>query len=279
MRASAIWIGNVRQNTAVLGTGACRAAIVLLAAVAGSAVAAAPAAATLRVRLSVIAGAAAVHDAPKAIAPPSRRHGATIAGVEAAVEARAQPGTGSGVWWVGIATSWTGEPQVLLVLGSADHGGREWVRVLLPIRPNGTTAWIPRNDVQLLHTSYWITVDKRARTVSVYGNGKRLHRFHAVIGKPATPTPDGLAAIYEIDPQPDPTGFLGPWALPLTVFSNVLRSFGGGPGRVAIHGRDGASLHDPLGSARSHGCIRINNDPITWMAHHIPQGTPVQITG
>jgi lipoprotein-anchoring transpeptidase ErfK/SrfK len=43
-------------------------------------------------------------------------------------------------------------------------------------------------------------------------------------------------------------------------------SFGGGPGRVAIHGRDGTSLLDPLGSARSHGCIRIDNGPITWMA-------------
>ena len=108
-------------------------------------------------------------------------------------------------------------------------------------------------------------------------NGRRLRRFRAVVGKAATPTPDGLAAIYEKDPQPDPTGFLGPWALPLTILSNVLHNFGGGPGRVAIHGRDGASLLNPLGSAASHGCIRIDNGPVTWMAHHLPQGTPVKI--
>ena len=100
-----------------------------------------------------------------------------------------------------------------------------------------------------------------------------------MIGKPVTPTPDGLAAIYERDPQPDPQGFLGPWALPLTIFSNVLFNFGGGPGRVAIHGRDGASLNDPLGSARSHGCIRIDNSSIDWMAANISPGTPVNITG
>jgi len=30
---------------------------------------------------------------------------------------------------------------------------------------------------------------------------------------------------------------------------------------------------------RSHGCIRIDNGPIVWMAQHLPQGTPVQIVG
>ncbi len=112
--------------------------------------------------------------------------------------------------------------------------------------------------------------------MTVYLDGRRLHSYEAVIGAAATPTPDGLAAVWERDPQPDPTGFLGPWALPLTVLSNVLDNFGGGPGRIAIHGRDGTSLENPLGSAASHGCIRIDNGPITWMAHHLPQATPVE---
>ncbi|MGH2891669.1 MAG: L,D-transpeptidase, partial [Solirubrobacteraceae bacterium] len=186
---------------------------------------------------------------------------------------------GHPVWWVGTATTWSGEPQVLLVLGSALYRGRLWLHVLLPIRPDGATGWIPRDNVVLEATRYWITVDKRARAVTIYRDGRPVHRYEAVIGKPATPTPDGLAAIYEKDPQPDPGDFLGPWALPLTIFSNVLENFGGGPGRVAIHGRAGASLQDPLGSARSHGCIRIDNGPILWMAHHLPQGVPVQISG
>ena len=67
--------------------------------------------------------------------------------------------------------------------------------------------------------------------------------------------------------------------MPLTVESNVLFNFGGGPGRIAIHGRDGASLENPLGSAASHGCIRIDNDEIDWMASSILPGTPVDITG
>jgi lipoprotein-anchoring transpeptidase ErfK/SrfK len=39
---------------------------------------------------------------------------------------------------------------------------------------------------------------------------------------------------------------------------------------------------DPLGSARSHGCIRLANNSIDWVVHTIGtgwiEGTPVQIS-
>ena len=228
-------------------------------------------------RFATLAGTSVVRHPPGAIRPPSKAKGATLAGIMGAAEARSRPGAGRRIWRVGTQTDWSSEPQVLLVKGSAYVHGREWVRLLLPIRPDGRTGWIPRANVVLLHTRYWVIVNRRARTVTIDRNGRRLHRFRAVVGKAATPTPDGLAAIYEKDPQPDPNAFLGPWALPLTILSNVLHNFGGGPGRVAIHGRAGASLLNPLGTASSHGCIRIDNGPITWMAHHLPQGTPVYI--
>jgi lipoprotein-anchoring transpeptidase ErfK/SrfK len=46
---------------------------------------------------------------------------------------------------------------------------------------------------------------------------------------------------------------------------------------VAIHGRDGSSLADPLGSARSHGCVRVQDRWITYLAHHVEPGVPVRI--
>jgi L,D-transpeptidase catalytic domain len=113
--------------------------------------------------------------------------------------------------------------------------------------------------------------------VLVYRDDKRVRRVRAVIGKPSTPTPRGLAAVYERNRQPDPKAFLGQWVLPLTSHSNVLKNVGGGPGRVGIHGRAGASLDDPLGSARSHGCIRVNKGDIAWMARKLPAGTPVDV--
>ena len=229
-------------------------------------------------RRMILGVAALVAAAPAAaqadnISGPSRADGATTARIVASTAARERPGAGRRVWRVATRTSWSQQAQTLLVLAARDDA----LKVLLPIRPNGTAAWIPRRKALLGHTPYYVRVRLRSRRVIVYRDGHRVRRFRAVVGAPATPTPTGLAAIYERNPQGDPHGFLGPWALPLTALSNVLESYGGGPGRVAIHGRAGASLRDPLGSARSHGCIRIDSRAVSWMARHLPAGTPVRI--
>ena len=57
----------------------------------------------------------------------------------------------------------------------------------------------------------------------------------------------------------------------------MLDNYGGGPGRVAIHGRGGDSLKDPLGTARSHGCVRVDNADVEWLARVVPRGTPVMV--
>jgi lipoprotein-anchoring transpeptidase ErfK/SrfK len=214
---------------------------------------------------------------PFEVAAPSRAHGSTVARIVAPTFARARLESPKRGWRVSTATEWSKQPQVLLVLDAATADGRDWVKVLLANRPNGSAGWIPRDGVVLDRTRYWVAVHVRARRVAVYRKGKRVRRFRAVVGAPGTPTPRGLAAIYERNRQPDPDAFLGPWALPLTSLSEVLESYGGGPGRVAIHGRAGASLRDPLGTARSHGCIRVNNDDVVWMADRVPVGTPVRV--
>jgi lipoprotein-anchoring transpeptidase ErfK/SrfK len=173
--------------------------------------------------------------------------------------------------------SWGGGPHVLLVLDSRMYKDKAWLRVALPGRPNGSSGWIREDFVRLSTTAWWITVNRGAHTVIVFRDGIRQRSFQAVIGKPETPTPRGLYAIYEKLAQPEPKGFLGPWALHITAFSDVLLNYGGGPGRVAIHGRDGTSLADPLGSSASHGCVRVDDANITWMARVIPLGTPVLI--
>ena len=172
---------------------------------------------------------------------------------------------------------WGGGPNVLLVLDTRNYKGKTWLRVALPDRPNGSSGWIREDFVRLSTSSWRVTINRDSHLVTVYSNGRVLRRFSSVIGAPATPTPRGLYAIYEKLPQPNPKGFLGPWALHLTAFSDVLLNYGGGPGRVAIHGRDGTSLADPLGSSRSHGCIRVDDENIVWMARVVPLGTPVHI--
>jgi lipoprotein-anchoring transpeptidase ErfK/SrfK len=214
---------------------------------------------------------------PVAVAAPSRTGGAMIARVVVGVHTRSKPDGGARGWYAGPATSMSHHPQSLLVLGSAEVKGQEWLKLLLPIRPDGSTGWVPRANVSLSTTQYWIRVVIDQRKVYVFDRGKLIHVDGAVVGKPSTPTPTGLAYIYEKDRQPNPKAFLGPWALPTSLLSDALRHFEGGPGRVALHGRAGASLLDPIGTAASHGCIRIDNSPIDWLAAHVPVGTPVYV--
>ena len=137
---------------------------------------------------------------------------------------------------------------------------------------------VGRGRPRVLRPTRWrVEIDSRA-AVSALRDGRVVRRFGAVVGAPATPTPRGRFAVYEFARQPDPVGFLGPGALHLTAHSDVLDDYGGGPGRVAIHGRAGASLLDPLGSARSHGCIRVDNRQIAFLARVLPPGTPVAVT-
>lgn len=67
----------------------------------------------------------------------------------------------------------------------------------------------------------------------------------------------------------------GPFALALSARSNVLQEFEGGPGQIAIHGRD--NLGGTLGAAESHGCVRLASASIDWLAARIGPGTPVRI--
>jgi lipoprotein-anchoring transpeptidase ErfK/SrfK len=173
---------------------------------------------------------------------------------------------------------WTGGAVGLMVVGSrADPAGRRWLRVTLPARPNGRTGWLAADRVVLSRTRWRVVVDVSARTVSLLHAGRLLARVRAVVGAPGTPTPIGRFALYEKARQADAHGFLGPWALHLTAHSDVLEDYGGGPGRVAIHGRDGASLRDPLGSAASHGCVRVDDAFVARLARDVPVGAPVTI--
>jgi lipoprotein-anchoring transpeptidase ErfK/SrfK len=203
---------------------------------------------------------------------------AWVARIVIPTQARTAPGGGRVRTVIHASAVGDDGPVVLLVLGARSAAdGVTWVRVLLPERPNGVSGWINSNLVELALTPWRIDVSLRARTVSLLRHGRAVDTWRAVVGKPSTPTPPGLYAIYERAPQPSPDDFLGTWALLLTAFSPVLHNFDGGPGEVAIHGRGGASLLDPLGTARSHGCIRIDNSAVDVLARNAAAGTPVEI--
>ncbi len=164
---------------------------------------------------------------------------------------------------------------VLPVLDEATTGGLRWLRVRLPGRPNGNSGWIPAAHTEPGSTTWRLAVDISSRRVTVYHDGRVARRFRAVVGRPGTPTPSGQFFVEEVVKiASHDTG--GPYALATSALSNVFQEFEGGPGQVAIHGT--RNLGGALGSAVSHGCVRISPAAITWLAKRIDSGAPLTIT-
>jgi len=164
---------------------------------------------------------------------------------------------------------------VLPELGSALAGdGSRWLHVGLPGRPSGHTGWILADRTRRGSTPWRIAVALSARRVTVYRDGRELRRFRAVVGAPATPTPRGRFFVEEALAL-SAADLGAPFALALSARSGVLQEFNGGPGQIALHGTNG--LPDPLGSAASHGCVRLGTHAITWLARRIGGGVPLVV--
>ncbi len=172
--------------------------------------------------------------------------------------------------------TWNGGPVVLSIAEVRTVDGVRWLRVRLPIRPNGATGWLQEDNVEVRRLRYRIEISRKLHKLSLLRDGQRIGSTRVVIGAASTPTPAGQFAVLEVVRQPKGS-VLGPWALHLTAHSNVLDNYGGGPGRVALHGRSGALLNDPLGTSRSHGCIRMPNAFVARLQKVAVEGTPVVI--
>ena len=170
----------------------------------------------------------------------------------------------------------TGTRTVLPVLAHAtSRSGADRLRVMLPGRPNGSKGWIAQRGTVASTTSWHIVVRTRTRQVLVYRFGRRVRTFRAVVGKPSTPTPHGRFFVEEsVRMIPGSAG--APFALALSARSTVYREFDGGPGQTAMHGV--ANLGGTPGTAVSHGCVRLANHNIAWLAARISPGVRVDIT-
>jgi L,D-transpeptidase catalytic domain len=116
---------------------------------------------------------------------------------------------------------------------------------------------IPTNLTRLV-TSRVVDRDLAARADGHAGTPpNREPPLQSRAGAPSTPTPTGRFAVSERVSQPDPQRVLRPPGLLLTAYSDTLDPATAARGQISIHGRAGASLRGPLGTAHSHGCIRI----------------------
>lgn len=156
------------------------------------------------------------------------------------------------------------------------HGPPGWLEVSIARRPNGTVRWIHAEDVSLRTVTNRIVIEREARRLTVYRGTSDEVLFQAPTanGAPATPTPLGDFFVDIVVKLSRPSGAYGAYQLSVSGFSDVLHSFGGGVGQIAIHGTNRPEL---IGQFVSNGCIRMTNDDITALADLAPVGTPVKI--
>ena len=170
----------------------------------------------------------------------------------------------------------TGDRTVLPVIDRAVGADRRrWLHVLLPGRPNGLSGWIAQSRTIPLRTRWRLVVSLATRRVTAFRNGRRVRSFRAIVGKPSTPTPRGQFFIEEpVRLRSRDAG--APFALATSARSEVLQEFAGGPGQIALHGI--RNIGGRLGTAVSHGCVRLSTRAITWLVKRIRAGTPLTIT-
>jgi hypothetical protein len=167
-----------------------------------------------------------------------------------------------------------GTPNVVQTLsGQINDNGEYWVRVRLPVLPNGTTGWVPRASLGP-YNEIWthLVIDRRLFTATLYKKGRAIFRTRVGVGKPYWPTPPGEFYVRERI-----TGFsdliYGPLAFGTNARSSVLTDWPGG-GFIGIHGTNQPEI---LPGRVSHGCVRMPNSAVLRLSRLMSVGTPVTI--
>jgi hypothetical protein len=151
--------------------------------------------------------------------------------------------------------------------------GRTWLRIRLPMRPNGRTGWVPRGALgSLKAVRTMLRINRATLRATLYRDGRPNWSSPVGVGKASTPTPAGRFWIRTRlrGLRRDPV--YGPYAFGTGAYS-VLSDWPGG-GVVGIHGTDEPEL---IPGRPSHGCIRVPNAAISRLWRLMPVGTPVVI--
>ncbi|MFW5976335.1 MAG: L,D-transpeptidase family protein [Bacillota bacterium] len=120
------------------------------------------------------------------------------------------------------------------------------------------------NIVNSQEEEFYIIINTYDRTLTLYRNGKEYKTYPVAIGKPSTRSP------------------IGEWAI-----IRKSRDWGGGFGTRwlelnvpwGIYGIHGTNKPGSIGTAASHGCIRMYNQDVEDLYDIVPVKTRVKIIG
>lgn len=154
----------------------------------------------------------------------------------------------------------------------------DWLRIMRPERPNGSTGWVRRGEVTISSSAYRIVVRLAETRLYVYRDGFELFNAPIGIGTPRTPTAPGSFFVANVE-IPGPRGY-GPVVVDTSGHSEAIRSWeGSGDAITSIHGPISARSDAQIGTTgtrNSNGCIRMHVEDLQKLAV-IPLGTPVDI--
>ena len=189
------------------------------------------------------------------------------------VAARARPSSSARV----VARLATTTPErttnVVLALERVEREGRLWIKARLPVLPNNTIGWIPRDALggyNAVNTHLVVSTSELRATL--YRFGKPVFSAPVGVGQERWPTPTGRFYIRNKLTRYSSSTY-GPVAFGTSARSAVLTDWPAG-GYVGIHGTDRPGL---IPGRISHGCIRLRNPDILRLAALMPPGTPVTI--
>ena len=149
----------------------------------------------------------------------------------------------------------------------------DWVQVLMPIRPHGTLAWVPRDSVSITEHKAKVIVDKYLGVLEGWHDGELLFRDSFISGSDKHPTPLGDFYINEINLGED--GMSEDTLVGITAFSKSIEPTGEGDPAIAFLVKESNEGSDELSTR---GCIRVSTEVLKLLTL-LPLGTPVQIVG
>ncbi|NCY15802.1 MAG: murein L,D-transpeptidase, partial [Actinobacteria bacterium] len=150
----------------------------------------------------------------------------------------------------------------------------DWIKVLIPVRPNHTVGWVKASEVALTTTEFRFQLELSTFHLTVFKGAEVFLETDVVIGRENTPTPIGRFYLLEKIKQNDPNGVYGTWILATNGYSETLDTFNGGLPVIAFHGTNQPQL---IGTRASNGCVRMPNEIADRLADAVPAGTPIDI--
>ncbi len=195
--------------------------------------------------------------------------------IERAVIARSGPSPSAApVGKLGLRTEDGTDELVLLLERAQDAEGQRWVRARLPLRPVGSTGWVPESalgEFRVVRT--WLRIDTAGLRATLVRDGHVVLQAPVGIGASRWPTPTGEFYIRNRLSGYRLGSAYGPLAFGTSAKSPTLTDWPGG-GVVGLHGTNRPSL---IPGRPSHGCVRFRNRDIRRLGRVMPVGTPVTI--